>query len=137
MEFVLLEHPADIGVLARGTTRAEALVAASKGLASILVNPETIRGEEERKLRASGSDEAAQIVSWLNEILFYFDTEGLIFADFSIDSWSEQEVVGRAWGKRFDPDRHEFRTHVKAVTYHQFESVKTADGWEIRFFVDV
>lgn len=124
-------------MLASGATREEALIAASKGLASILVNPENIRPIEERYFKASGGDEAAQIVNWLNEILFFFDTEGLVFAKFEITSWPASEITGRAWGEFLDTARHEFRTAVKAATYHQFESHATPDGWEIRVFVDV
>ena len=83
--FELLEHPSDIGVLARGATRGEALVAASQGLVSILVDPAPFRPLEERYFKAPGSDEAAQIVNWLNEILFFFDTDGLVFVDLKID----------------------------------------------------
>jgi len=135
--FEILEHTSDVGICARGATREEALVAASRGLVSILVDPAPFRPVEERYFKAPGPDETAQIVNWLNEILFFFDTDGLVFAEFEIDSWTSSEITGRARGERFDIDRHEFRTAVKAATYHQFESHPTSDGWEIRVFVDV
>ena len=135
--FSFLEHPSDIGILAQGSTREEAVVAASQGLVAILVNPEPFHDIDEREIRSHGADEAAQIVNWLNEIVFYFDTESLVFTEFVIDSWMPDGIIGRARGERFDPDRHEFRTSVKAATYHQFESKRVAAGWEIRVFVDV
>jgi SHS2 domain-containing protein len=136
-EFELLEHTSDVGILARGATREDALIAASRGLVSVLVNPTSFRPVEERFFSAAGSDEAAQVVNWLNEILFFFDTEGLVFVEFAIDSWTTGEITGRARGERYNPDRHEFRTGVKAATYHQFESHSTPHGWELRVFVDV
>jgi SHS2 domain-containing protein len=136
-EFELLEHPSDIGVWARGDNRNEALIAASQGLTSILANPADFKPLEQRFFKATGSDEAALIVNWLNEILFFFDTEGMIFVEFEIESWDTNELVGLARGERFDIDQHEFRTAVKAATYHQFESHSTPRGWEIRVFVDV
>ena len=135
--FELLEHTSDIGILARGSTREEALIAASEGLASILVDPVLFRPVEERHFKAPGPDEASQVINWLNEILFFFDTDGLVFVEFKIDSWTASEIVGIARGERFDIERHEFRTAVKAATYHQFESHPTSEGWEIRVFLDV
>jgi SHS2 domain-containing protein len=135
--FQLLEHTSDIGILARGQTRSEALTAASQGLVSILVDPAPFSPLEERYFKATGPDEPAQVINWLNEILFFFDTDGLVFVEFEIDSWTSTEIIGRARGERFDVDRHEFRTAVKAATYHQFESHQTNDGWEMRIFVDV
>jgi len=136
-QFRLLEHPSDIGVCGIGATREEALIAVSKGLVSIIVDPKPFRPIEKRLLAGDGPDEAAQIVSWLNEIPFFFDAEGIIFAGFYIDSWSSTEIRGHALGERFSIEHHEFRTGVKAVTYHQFESRETARGWEISVFVDV
>src|SRR5262252_10318697 len=135
--FQLLEHTSDIGILARGQTRSEALIAASQGLVSILVDPAPFHPLEERYFKAPGPDEPAQVINWLNEILFFFDTDGLVFVEFEIDSWTSTEIIGRARGERFDIDRHEFRTAVKAATYHQFESHPTDDGWEMSIFVDV
>jgi SHS2 domain-containing protein len=137
LEFELLEHTSDIGVRARGSTREEALIAASRGLVSILVDPAPFKPAEQRYFKATGRDETAQIVNWLNEILFFFDTEGMVFVEFEIQSWTETEIIGHAKGERLDIDRHEFRTAVKAATYHQFKSEKTAHGWEIQVFVDV
>ena len=137
LEFELLEHTSDIGVLARGDNREEALIAASQGLSSILVDPAAFRPFEERYFKAPGIDEAAQIVNWLNEILFFFDTESMVFVEFAIDSWTSDQITGRAKGERFDVERHELRTAVKAATYHQFESHAIPRGWEIRVFVDV
>src|SRR5437660_1133171 len=102
--FELLEHPSDIGVLARGRSRNEALIAASNGLVSILVNPVDFKPLEERFFKATGSDEAAIIVNWLNEILFFFDTEGMVFVECEIESWNMDEVVGRALAM---PDIHQ------------------------------
>src|SRR5437879_7064585 len=114
--FELLEHTCDVGIRATGETREEALISASQGLVSILVDPAPFRPLEERYFKASGPDETAQIINWLNEILFFFDTEALVFVEFEIDSWTDSEISGRARGERFDAGRHEFRTGGKGAT---------------------
>ncbi len=135
--FDLLEHTSDIGILGRGATRTEALIAVCRGLVSIMVAPEDIQPLQERRLRAAGRDDAARIIGWLNEILFFFDAEGLVLVRFHIDAWDDREITGVAWGEPFDSSRHEFRTAVKAATYHQFDSRSTPQGWEIRVFMDL
>lgn len=135
--FEILDHPSDVGILARGRDRSEALIEASQGLCSIIFNSDGLDQTEERTMYAHGSDEAAQIVNWMNEILFLFDTENLALVDFTIDSWTATEINGRARGAFFDFSKNEFRTAVKAATFHQFESHAATDGWEIRVFVDV
>lgn len=136
--FALLEHASDVGLQGRGPDRRVALAAASLGLTSLMVDPATVEPRVQRHLRAAGSDEAAQIVAWLNEVLFLFDTEGLVFSRFEITRWDHATVEGRASGEPFDPRRHELRTGVKAATYHQLASGPDGEGgWEIRVFLDL
>src|SRR5262245_27219240 len=105
--FKLLEHPSDIGAFAWGDSREEALVEASKAFTSIMVYPAGIEKHERRELRVIGVDATSQVIAWLNELVFLFDAEGLVFADFVIDSWTEAQIVGHAAGERFDPKQHE------------------------------
>ena len=135
--FELLEHPSDIGILARGASREEALIALSHGLTSIMVDPAVFKPLAEREFHVGGPDAEAQIINWLNEMLFFFDTEDLVFVEFTIDSWTADKLTGRARGETFDLSRHELRTSVKAATYHQFNLTKTGTGWELRVFMDL
>ena len=97
--FEILDHPSDVGILARAPTREEALLELSRGLISIMADTEGIGISQERDFRAPGPDEPAQVVNWLNEILFFFDTEGFLPIDLQIDSWTEREIMGRAHGR--------------------------------------
>jgi len=135
--FEILEHPAGVGILSRGTDREAALIDASRGMTSLMVDSAGIPANEEREFRAPGSDHSAQVVNWLNEILFFFDTEGFVCLEFEIHSWTDSKITGLARGGFFNPGHHKLRTTVKAATFHQFESRPTKDGWEIRVFVDV
>ncbi|MEB3787201.1 MAG: archease [Desulfurococcales archaeon] len=45
--------------------------------------------------------------------------------------------MSSAWGERFDPERHEHRTIVKAMTYAQMEIEKDGDCWRVQFVVDI
>ena len=137
-QFQLLPHPSDVGVRARGGSREEALVAASRGLTSVMVNPDTVELQVEQPLRGTGADEAAQkIVAWLNDILYRFDADRLVLRDFSIMAWASDGIVGVGRGEKFDPARHSLRTAVKAVTYHQFDLRRTDRGWQLQVFLDL
>jgi SHS2 domain-containing protein len=53
----------------------------------------------------------------------------------------EEEPQGlklRLWGETFDPQRHEFRTEIKAVTYHELAVTQQKDGtWKTRIIFDI
>jgi SHS2 domain-containing protein len=139
--YVILEHPADIGIEASGKTLKDALEAASIGLSSIMVNTENIDCHEDRLIELEAIDEEALIIKWLNEILFYFDSESFICKKVSILNLKRDgdvfKITGNLTGERFSSEKHEVKTHVKAVTYHQFELVESGSGVVLRIFFDI
>src|SRR5687768_7344560 len=109
-------------ILGRGSTRHEALIDASRRLMNTIIDAAPFGSFEERAFQASGPDETGRIVNWLNEIVFFFDTEGMVFNDFTIDSWTEAEITGRARGELIDLSRHDYRAGVKNASAARLES---------------
>ena len=134
-----IEHTADRAFLVRGKDLNELFTQAAQALLQFEGRKPYGKGSlsREAEVEVDGFDRETLLVNWLNEILFFFDTEGIVFVEFAIDSWTSHEITGRAKGERFDAERHELRTGVKAATYHQFESHAIPGGWELRIFVDV
>ena len=83
-EYEYLDHTADIGVIAYGESLAEAFENAAKGMFGIITDLDTIDALEYRELEISASDTENLLVAWLNELIFYFDVENLVFNRFSI-----------------------------------------------------
>ena len=61
--FEILEYTGEIGVLARGGTKAEAFGEAAKAMFSFMVSLEAIDGREVRRVEAEGSDMEALLVA--------------------------------------------------------------------------
>ena len=72
-------------------------------------------------------------MTWLNELAFRAEVEGLVFTEFdltSVSSTSLQAVV------RGDTVAH-LQKHIKAVTFHDLEIVETEDGLAATVVFDV
>ncbi len=54
--YLILDHPADLGIEARGETLSEAFEQAARGLTSVIIDPDTIRPEESRPVRIEAGD---------------------------------------------------------------------------------
>ena len=117
----------------RGSTRSEALIQASHGLVSILVDPAPFQPLEERYFTAGGTDEAAQIVNWLNEILFLEQQHQVRCEKFQIRELNGFHVRARV-ETRGCPG---YQTGIKAVTFHNLKICKTPVGMEAEVVVDV
>lgn len=133
----ILDHPADLGIEARGKTLAEAFEQAARGLTSVIVDPDSIRLVESRPVSIEAGDRQQLLVRWLTEVLYLYD--GLNFApgDFKIERLSSHLLEAQVRGEWFDRRRHSVRLDVKAVTYHQLEIRRRSQGHWLQVFLDI
>jgi SHS2 domain-containing protein len=117
--FGVFDHTADVGVRAWGPDLPAAFAHAARGLFSLLVPLAAVRETTAREIAVAAGDPESLLVAWLDELLFVFETEGLVFARFEVALPSATTLAATAHGEPFDPARHRGGVVVKAATYHQ------------------
>jgi SHS2 domain-containing protein len=135
--FRILEHPADIGFEAFGSTREEVFANAARALFHLIVDLDSIEPRDDVLVEVEGSDPASLLVNWLSELLYLNDAEGWLFSEFEVERLDDRSLTARARGEKFDRTRHRAKLQVKAITYHQLELERTAEGWQARVYVDI
>lgn len=128
-EFEIFDHTADVGVTAYGNDTAEAFANAARGLFSLIANLETIRELTCRETELAAPDQESLLVDWLNELIYLFDVEQLIFGRFEVELLPGVRLKAKSYGERVDKNRHILKTGVKAATYHM---VEIEEGGECR-----
>jgi SHS2 domain-containing protein len=136
--FEYLEHTADIKFRAYGQSPEEVLGNAALALIGAMTDTSKVRVQETWKVELSAPDIEQLAYSWLNEIVFLFETELAVFSSFDVrlmknGEWRLQATIG---GERIDLERHAFDNEVKAVTLHEF-MVKKNDVWCVQTVLDV
>ena len=135
--YELVEHTADVGVLARGQTLEEAYAQAALGLTSVMADPGTIEERVEREVDVTAPDREALLVAWLNELVYLFDAHNLLFRRFEVLEVAETRLRARCHGEQVDPSRHRIRTGVKSATYHQLEVRRAGGEWRAHVILDI
>jgi protein archease len=135
--FRILEHTADIGFEAFGSTLPEVFENAARAMAHLIADPATVRPVEEVRIEVQGTDPPDLLVNWLSEILYQHDAERCLFRDFRVENLGEHAASGIAWGEKINPARHRTNLMVKAITYHQLSLQQTASGWRAQVYVDI
>jgi SHS2 domain-containing protein len=135
-EFEILEHTADIGIIAYGADLKQAFANAAKGLSSLITDPGGVEERLHRDIELSADDEESLLVDWLNELVFYFDTEGILFKRFDIIELDGNHLRARGYGERVDSARHELKTGVKAATYHMLK-IEKGKGCRVQVIFDI
>jgi SHS2 domain-containing protein len=135
--YEVFEHTADVGLHAYGNTLPELFIHAAQGMESLMVSPEQVRLLVRREITAEGHDVVSLLIAWLNELIFLFDTEYLIFRAFEIDRLTETYLKGRASGEPYDAQRHDLSSAIKATTWHEAAVERTAEGYRARIIFDI
>jgi SHS2 domain-containing protein len=135
--FRVLEHTADIGFEAFGSTREEVFVNAARALFHLIIERDSVSPREVASLQVEGRDPPSLLVNWLSELLYLHDAEDWIFRDFEVRSLQDTSLAALARGEKFDSHRHQAKLLVKAITYHQLALEKTHGGWRACVYVDI
>jgi SHS2 domain-containing protein len=69
--------------------------------------------------------------------LYFWNGKELLVKKTQILALSENELSANIELDHFDPDRHEIKIEIKAVTYHQIQVGRGPEGWEARVIFDV
>ena len=135
--FETFEHTADLGLRVRAADLDTLLAEAGRALFAVLVDDlDAVAPRERQEIAISGDDRAFLLFDWLNELLFRFDTEHLLFGRFEVHV-HDGGLEGTAWGEPLDRSRHALDHEVKAITYHGLRVEQTDSGWLAEVIVDI
>ena len=137
--FEVTDHTADVGLRVWAPSEAALFEQAATALSSLICDPRTVESRETYTVIAeapAGSPDAL-LVAWLNELLYRIDTDGIVFASFSVEGLTHRYVSARVKGEPLDRRRHGTRLDVKAATYHGLSVRRLEDHWEATVLLDV
>jgi len=135
--FELVDHTGDLGVRVFGESLSLLFEQAAQALTFILTDPETIRIKSSRKLLLEAKTDEELLITWLNEFVYLFDTEGLLFKTYDVLSVHDHRLEALAQGEIYVEDRHPIKTTVKAATYHQLKIEHLEGVWTAQVIFDL
>jgi protein archease len=135
--FELVDHTGDLGVRVFGESLSQLFELAAHALTFILTEPETIRLKETRKFQLEAKTDEELLITWLNELVYLFDTKGLLFKTYDVLSVHDHRLEALAQGESYVEDRHPIKTTVKAATYHQLKIENRQGVWTAQVIFDL
>ncbi len=135
--FKIIDHTADIGIEVYGRNLKELFSSAAFALFSLISDPEKVKTTETRTVSASAYDRESLLIRWLNELIYLWDTEHLLFSRFTIARLTSKYLDAECSGERLDPSRHNVHRDVKAATYHMLQISRDTQGYHARIIFDI
>ena len=135
-DFDIVNHTADVGIMAYGTDIKQAFANAAKGLFSLITELDDVEETLYRDIKITATDKESLLVEWLNELIYQFDAENIIFKRFDITELNNTRLKARSYGEKVDQSKHRLKTAVKAATYHLLK-VDKDDGYKVQVIFDI
>ncbi len=135
-DFEIIDHTADVGVIAYGADINQAFANAARALFSLITELDSVEEVVYRDIELTASDEESLLVQWLNELIYLFDVENIIFKKFDIIKLDNTRLKARSYGEKVDSSKHKLKTGVKAATYHMLK-VDRGDGCKVQVLFDI
>lgn len=135
--FEIINHTADVGIIAYGSDIEELFCNAALALFSLITEPRSIEEKAHVNLTVRSADTDSLLVEWLNELIYFFDAKHILFNRFDIESLTENELKATCHGEEFDPMKHKIERGVKAATYHMLKLDKSNEGYKAQIIFDI
>lgn len=135
-KFAFFEHTADAKFQAYGKNMEEAFGNAAEAMFTVMLDPHKVKPSVEKKLSVSGADEKSLLYNFLEELLFFVDSESFFLNKVKNIAIRGNELSATVIG---DTASDKYRTHgdVKAVTYNEMEIRKDKDKVTVQVVVDI
>ncbi len=135
--FEIIDHTADIGITCYGSDIKQLFANAALGLFSLITELADIRENIQREVILSSRDREGLLVAWLNELLYIFDMEHVVFTRFEFDLLEENRLQARCLGNKINLEKQPMKREVKAATYHMLSIDETNNGYKAQIIFDI
>jgi SHS2 domain-containing protein len=139
-KFTFLEHTADAKFQAFGKTCEEAFSNAALAMFSIMTDTNKIKNKIKKSIEVKGKDKQELLYNFLEEILFFLDTDGFLLNKVSKinikESKKQYDLTATIEGDTHS-DKYDVHGEVKAVTYNQMFVKKEGNKCIVQVVVDL
>jgi SHS2 domain-containing protein len=133
-EFEIIDHTADVGIVAYGDDVNRAFANAGKALFSLITDLDNVEEVTYREIELTAPDQESLLVDWLNELIYLFDTEQFLFKRFDLMQLDETHLKARIYGQKVSG--HKLKIGVKAATYHMLK-IEGSNGVKVQVLFDI
>lgn len=120
-KFEYFEVTADIGFKAYGKDLNEAFENAGLAIFNIISDTNDIEPTKEISFEIASEDNVSMLYDYLEELLFYHETEFMLFSEFSVEIEDNFSLKATIKGEEINWDKHTRNSEIKAITFHKME----------------
>ncbi|MFH1050101.1 MAG: archease [bacterium] len=133
-EFEILEHQADVRILAKGSDYEKLFRAALNGLCKVMLHDDKVcQPLVTKQITVESVDNTGLLIDFLSEVLSLSHQNKVLFCEVKIENLTECYLKAEIKGYKVEG----FNEDVKAVTYHEAEVVFVDGVYQTVIVLDI
>ena len=134
-----IEHTADILFKAEADTLDELFEQCALAVEESQIELDKVEAKEEKIITGENEKIDRLLFDFLDDLLFYKDSEQLIFSKFEIkiEQKGKYYLHCNAKGEKIDNKKHQQKVDVKDITMHLFEVKQVEEHWQAKVLIDI
>ncbi len=140
MKYKFLDHTADVMFEAYGRGLNELFENAALAVFEVQCDLKKVGNKIKKKIKLKNENAENLLFDFLEELVYLKDAKYILFGKFKVEIKKVRDnyvLDAVAYGEKINPEKHELKTDVKAVTLHEFFLKKTSKGWKCRVLLDI
>ncbi|MAG52720.1 MAG: archease [Nanoarchaeota archaeon] len=135
-KYKFIDHTADVMFEAYGNNLNKLFENAALAVFEVQCDLKKVKRVVKRKIKLKNDDNEKLLFDFLEELIYLKDAKYLVFSKFSVKI-KDNQLEAVIEGEKINPDKHELKVDVKAVTLHHFSLKKTKNGWKAIVILDI
>lgn len=128
---------ADIAFEAYGKNLDELFENVALALFETMAETKSVTPQQSLTISLESDTVEGLLFDFLDELVFLKDSKGMVFGDFKVKTRGKYKLEAKVFGEEIDPQKHQLKTDVKAITLHRFKVERTDQGYQARVILDV
>ena len=138
--FKYLEHITDAYIESWGDSLEEAFSYAAAATINVMFEIKNVRGTSKTDLQVEGEDYLELLFNWLEKMLLLISIDNQVISSFEIRISkldTKYRLTGWGMAESIDISKHNYRTEIKGITYHEMEVLQEDGQYKVRFILDL
>lgn len=138
--FKYLEHITDAYIESWGDSLEEAFSCAATATINVMFEIKNVRGTTKTAFQVEGEDYLELLFNWLEKVLLLISIDNQVISSFEIRISkldTKYRLTGWGMAESIDISKHNYRTEIKGITYHEMEVFQEHGQYKVRFILDL
>ena len=138
--FKYLEHITDAYIEAWGDSLEEAFSYAATATINVMFEIKNVRGTSKIYFQVEGEDYLELLFNWLEKVLLLISIDNQVISSFEIKISkldTKYRLTAQGMAEAIDISKHNYRTEIKGITYHEMQVLQEDGQYKVRFILDL